>query len=173
MILFETARIAAADVVEDDLAELLEVYVSNPAYLELTEGSAGMPGHHDRGMLERDLAVAAMTPGWHVAALRLRESGECIGLLDWMDENPADGCPWLGLVMVHAGHQRRGLAEEAVRGLVAYGLSAGWANLREAMIEGNAAGLALARAVGMHEVERPHPVAAGEREVVVMELAGA
>jgi hypothetical protein len=36
---------------------VLDVYLSNPAYLELTEGSGGEPGRYDRGMLERDFAI--------------------------------------------------------------------------------------------------------------------
>ena len=50
--------------------------------------------------------------------------------------------------------------------------SSGWTRLREGVIEGNDAGMALALAVGMREVERkPYKIAAGERELAVMELA--
>ena len=106
MTIFETSRLTAAEVSEDDIAELLDVHLSNQAYLDLTEGSAGVAGAYDRGMLERDLAMSAMTPGRHTCALRLRQRGTCVGVLDWIDENPNDGAPWIGLVMVHAGHQR-------------------------------------------------------------------
>ena len=89
-----------------------------------------------------------------------------------MDENPNDGAPWVGLVMVHAAHQRSGLAAEALHGLAEHGREHGWTRLREGVIEGNDAGMALARAVGMREVERkPHRIAAGERELAVMEVA--
>jgi RimJ/RimL family protein N-acetyltransferase len=168
---FETARLAAAEVAEHDIPELLDVYLSNPGYLELTEGSGGVPGAYDSGMLERDLAMSALTPGRHTAVLRLRDGGDCVGLLDWMDENPSDGSPWIGLVMIHAGHQRQGLAAEAIAGLAEHGLRAGWTRLREGVLDGNAAGMALALAAGMREVERkPHQVAAGERMLSVMEL---
>ena len=123
MTVFETARLTAA--------ELLDVHLSNPAYLELTEGSGGVAG----------------------------------------DENPNDGSPWIGLVMIHAAHQRRGLGAEAIAGLAAHGRAAGWTRLREGVIDGNAAGMALALAAGMREIERKqHRVAAGERELAVMEL---
>jgi hypothetical protein len=39
------------------------VHLSNEAYLDLTEGSGGVAGAYDRGMLERDLTMSAMTPG--------------------------------------------------------------------------------------------------------------
>jgi RimJ/RimL family protein N-acetyltransferase len=122
-------------------------------------------------MLERDLAMSDVTPDRHTAILRLREGGTCVGLLDWMDENPNDASPWIGLVMVHADHQRRGLAAEAIAGLAEHGRGSGWTRVREGVVEGNDAGMALALAVSMHEVERrPHRIAAGDRELVVMEL---
>jgi len=168
----ETPRLTATQVTEDDVGELLDVYRSNPAYLDLTEGSGGVAGAYDRGMLERDLAMSEMTPGRHTCTLRLRDGGTCVGLLDWIDENPNDGTPWLGLIMIHADHQRRGLAAEVIAGLADHGRAAGWPRLREGVIEGNAAGMALALALGMREVERtPYKIAAGECELAVMELA--
>ncbi len=58
--------------------------------------------------------MSALTPGQHTAVLRLRDDGASVGVLDWMDENPNDGAPWLGLIMIHADRQHRGLAGEAV-----------------------------------------------------------
>jgi len=170
--IFETSRLTAAEVSEDDIAELLDVHLSNQAYLDLTEGSAGVAGAYDRGMLERDLAMSAITPGRHTCALRLRQRGTCVGVLDWIDENPNDGAPWIGLVMVHAGHQRSGIGADAIAGLAEHGRTLGWTRLREGVIDGNDAGMALALALGMREVERkPHRIAAGECELAVMELA--
>ena len=44
MTAFETARLTAAEVAGSDIPELLDVHLSNPAYLELTEGSGGVAG---------------------------------------------------------------------------------------------------------------------------------
>jgi hypothetical protein len=89
-----------------------------------------------------------------------------------MDENPNDGAPWLGLVMIHADRQQQGLAAEAIVGLADHGRREGWTRLREGVIDGNDAGMALALATGMREVEhRAHRIAAGSRELAVMELA--
>jgi RimJ/RimL family protein N-acetyltransferase len=168
---FETTRLSATEVGEDDIGDLLDVYLSNRAYLDLTEGSGGVAGAYDRGMLERDLAMSEMTPGRHTCTLRLRDGGTCVGLLDWIDKNPNDGAPWIGLVMIHTDHQRRGLAAEAIAGLAGHGRAAGWPRLREGVIDGNEAGMALALALGMREVERkPYKIAAGEYELAVMEL---
>ena len=59
MTFFETPRLRATEVTEDDITELLEVHHSNQAYLDLTEGSGGAAGTYDRGMLERDLQMSA------------------------------------------------------------------------------------------------------------------
>jgi hypothetical protein len=100
---FETSRLTAAEVTEDDVSELLDVHLSNQAYLDLTEGSGG-------------------------------------------------------------------LAVEALRGLADHGRDHGWTRLREGVLEGNDGGMALARALGMREVERkPYRIAAGDRELAVME----
>ena len=129
MTAFETARLTAARC--GSIPELLDVHLSNPAYLEPTEGSGGVAG----------------------------------------GENPNDGWPWIGLLMIHAAHQRRGLGAKAIAGLAAHGRAACWTRLCEGVIDGNAAGMALALAVGMREIERKqHRVAAGEREPAVMEL---
>ena len=63
-------------------------------------------------------------------------------------------------------------AEVADAGLAEHGRAAGWLRLREGVIDGNDAAMALALALGMREVERkPHRIAAGECELAVMELA--
>jgi RimJ/RimL family protein N-acetyltransferase len=131
---------------------LLAVYRSNPAYLALTEGSDGEPGRYDRGMAERDLAVARLTPGRTFAAIVSRVDGAVVGVLDWLDENPSDGEPWLGLVMVRADRQRDGIAAEAVGGLLAHLQARGAAAVRAGVIARNPAGLALLQGLGFRRV---------------------
>jgi RimJ/RimL family protein N-acetyltransferase len=157
---------------EADLDGLLGVYLSSPEVLAVTEGSAGEPGRYDRGMLERDVWMSQLDPLRHTHGLFLRGTGACVGVIDWIDEHPDDRCPWIGLVMVHAAHRRRGYAREAVSALAGHGRTAGWGRLRAAAIEGDAAATGLLRAAGMHEVDRrTGRFAAGERSLVVMELA--
>jgi hypothetical protein len=110
---FETERLVVRPPEPDELQALLEVYASNPGYLALTEGSAGEPGRYDLGMLERDVTLAGLTPGRTLAGLFLRASGELAGVVDWMDENPEDRMPWIGLLMIRADRQHQGLATEA------------------------------------------------------------
>jgi RimJ/RimL family protein N-acetyltransferase len=107
----------------------------------------------------------------HTAGLFLRDGGTCVGVIDWLDRNPEDGSPWIGLVMVHGDHQRRGYGREAVLGLLDLGRTQGWTRVRAAAITDDAATRGLYEAVGMREIDRrSHAFAAGERSVAVLEL---
>lgn len=150
---FETDRLVVRGLQANDLEPLFAVYMSNPDYLHFTEGSGGEPGHYDIAMLERDAAVAQMTPGRHMAAIFLKRTGELIGVLDWMEENPSDGKPWVGLVMIRADWQRRGLAAEAVGGLAEHLRARGMSLLRSAVIKRNRVGWALAERLGVKSLE--------------------
>ena len=169
MTTFETARLRMREVEADDLDAVLTVYSSNADYLALTEGSGGEPGRYDRGMLERDFTIARMTPGRHLVGISLKESGELIGVLDWMEENPNDGKPWVGLLMIRADHQRQGLASEAFAGL-AERLRAGGADvLRASVIKRNAAGQALSDRLELRPVATTSVRFAAEEDVVIVE----
>lgn len=152
----------------DDLQGVLGVYVSNPDYLRLTEGSAGEPGRYDIGMLQRDVAVAQATPGRHLQGVYTRD-GEPVGVLDWLEENPADGNPWIGLLIVHARRQREGIAAEVLELLCSRLRALGASSVRAAVIARNEAGLAFARFASFEPVSATLRRMASEEEVVVME----
>ena len=168
--MYVTERLDVRAVEEADIAGLLDVYLSNPQVIAVTEGSAGEAGHYDRGMLERDLWMSELDENRHTAGLFLRDGGACVGVIDWVDQD-ADGIPSIGLVLVHALPQRRGYAREAVRGLIAAGRELGWTRVRASSLAGDPATRGLFEAVGMRERERRTAAfAAGERSVVVLEL---
>jgi RimJ/RimL family protein N-acetyltransferase len=167
--MYATERLDVRTPQEADVDGLLEVYRSNPRITAITEGSAGEPGRYDRGMLERDLWMSELDENRHTAGLFLRD-GRCIGVIDWVDRDPG-GSPAIGLVMVHADHQRRGYGREAVRGLIASGRASGWPRLRASALACDPATAGLYEALGMREIERrTASFAAGERSVVVFEL---
>jgi RimJ/RimL family protein N-acetyltransferase len=168
---YATERLDVRGVEEADIDGLLAVYLSNPQVIAVTEGSAGEPGHYDRGMLERDLWMSELDEARHTAGLFLRDGGTCVGVIDWLERNPDDASPWIGLVMVHADHQRRGYGREAVLGLIESGREAGWTRVRASALADDPATTGLYAAVGMREIDRRRTAfAAGERLVVVLEL---
>jgi RimJ/RimL family protein N-acetyltransferase len=155
---------------EADLDGLLAVYLSHPEVLAVTEGSAGEAVHYDRGMLERDLWISELDRARHTAGLFLRADGACLGVLDWVDEGPNDGLPWVGLIMVHADRARQGYGREALTGLMDHGRGGGWSCVRAAALAEAPGALALLASAGMQEVERRvSRFAAGERSIVVFE----
>lgn len=168
--MFTTERLDVREVEEADIDGLLEVYLSNPQVIAVTEGSAGEPGRYDRGMLERDLWMSELDETRHTAGVFLRDGGACVGVIDWVDPD-AGGGPSIGLVMVHAEHKRRGYGREALLGLIAAGRESGWTRVQASALADDPATTGLYNAVGMHEIgRRTTQLAAGERSVVVFEL---
>ena len=165
---FETERLVLEPAADSDLPDLLDVYASNPEYLAMTEGSGGEPGRYDIRMLERDIAVARMTPGRQVLVLRQRAEGEMVGVLDWVDESSSDGYPWIGLVLVRADRQREGLATEAIEALLAELAAGGVEAVRAGVLPGNAAAAGLTAALGFETVEeRPFRSAVADHVAVL------
>jgi RimJ/RimL family protein N-acetyltransferase len=166
---FPTERLLVRELANDELEEVLAVYTSNPGYLELTEGSGGEPGRYDLGMLARDLALARATLVRHLAALRLRENGELVGVLDWLEEHPSDGMPWVGLVMIRAELQRQGLASEAFAALAELLRARGARTVRAGVLARNEPGRALAHRLGFETVSTTVQRMASEETVLVVE----
>jgi RimJ/RimL family protein N-acetyltransferase len=164
----ETERLTIRELRDDDLARIFDVYASNAAYLELTSGAAGEPGRFDLAMLERDVAVARAMPGRHVLGIYAKED-EPVGVVDWIEENPVDGRPWIGLVLVRADRQRQGIAREAVEALLAELRQAGAQVVRASVVARNAAGLAFARSLGFEQVATRRKRLTGEETLLVFE----
>ncbi len=163
----ESERLVLRELREGDLPAVLPVYLSNPQYLELTEGSAGEPGRFDLEMLQRDFALAELEPGRVFAGIWAKDGGEPLGVLDWLEENPRDGQPWIGLLLIRADRQRQGLASEAFAALVR---ERGWPLVRAAVIERNAAGLAVTRRLGFEPIgETTRRLATGPERLILLE----
>ena len=167
---FETPRLVVREPRAEDLDALLEVYASNPDYLELTEGSGGEPGRYDRDMLERDVGVAQLTPGRRLAGIFLRDGGDAVGVLDWMEANPTDGIPWVGLLIIRRDRQRHGLASEAFAGLANELRARGQNAIRAGVIDRNPEGHALVHRLGFEPVSRTTMRMTAEEEVTIFEL---
>ena len=171
MLSLVTARLVVADVREEDLDGLLAVALSNPAFTGHAEGSDGVPGLFDRGMLERDLAVAALDPARHPLAVRRRDDDRVVGWADVLEEHPRDRVPWIGLLELHADVQRQGYGREAALALAGWARDRGAPALRVGVDEGNDVGHAFWTSLGYVEVDRrERRVPSGPLAVAVLEL---
>ena len=166
---FETRRLVVRDLQEGDLDAALSVYLSNPEYLALTEGARGEPGRYDIEMLQRDYVIARATPGRHMAGVFLKTDGELVGLLDWLEANPSDEKPWIGLLMIRADHQRQGVASETFDGFAGQLRADGLESVRAGVISRNSVGRALMHRLGFEPIATTTMRMASEEEVVVLE----
>lgn len=163
----ETPRLRIRDAEAEDLPELLPVYLSNPDFVRVNEGSRGEAGYYNLEMFQRDWWINRMMPGGHVLGIYLKATGEAVGQANFLEENPEDGMPWLGLLMIAAPHQRQGLGREAFDALADhFRVTYGWSALRLGVLAPNTAGLAFWRALGFAQVEEKGDEA---RRVFVLE----
>jgi GNAT superfamily N-acetyltransferase len=166
-----TERLVISEATEHDVDGLLAVALSNPDFTGDHEGSGGEPGQYDRAMLERDLAVAWADPLRH--PLVVRDTSDPATVIAWaevLDEHPRDGLPWIGLLEVHAGRQRRGYGREVVAALVAWAGQQGAAALRLGVDDDNGAAYGFWLRSGFHPVDHRERVGpAGPVGVTVME----
>jgi RimJ/RimL family protein N-acetyltransferase len=153
----DTARLAVSLAGPDDLDDVLAIRLSNPDRLLRTDGSAGLAGHYDRGMLERDLALADLDPERRFFIVRERAGAQPVGILDLLITNPNDGYPWIGAVEIAVEHQRQGYGRETVLAAAGYlaGRHADGHPVRAALHADDARSRAFALACGF--TERPAP----------------
>ncbi len=158
MITLTTDRLTIREAAPDDLPGLLPVYLSNPDLVMANEGSQGEPGHYDLDMFERDWWIASLTPGRHMLGVYLLATGAPIGLADYLEENPDDGLPWLGQLMIHRGEQRQGYGAEAFRALMAYFRAEyGWATVRAGVARQNVVALTFCERMGLRPIAPVRP----------------
>jgi RimJ/RimL family protein N-acetyltransferase len=172
ILMLETARLVVREADEDDVEGLLAVALSNPGFTGHHEGSDGGPGRFDRGMLERDLAVAWMDPARHPLVIRTKPGpGRVIGWADVLDEHPRDHVPWIGLLEVHRHEQRKGFGREVVDALAGWVRERGAPALRLGVDEGNDAAWRFWQRMGFQQVEQRERVGpTGPMAVSVQEL---
>lgn len=168
----QTADLSLSEVEEEDLDAIVAVRRSNPDRLARTEGTEAGPGDYDRGMLERDLAVAAFDPARHVLCARLRDGGRIVGYVDVLDAHPEDGVPWLGVVEISAPDQRQGYGRQCVEAVAGHVRDLGRPVLRAAAESDDARAVSFLRNLGFTAIsraERPSP--RGRVTVTVFEWA--
>ncbi|HLZ23531.1 MAG TPA: GNAT family N-acetyltransferase [Ktedonobacterales bacterium] len=169
MIELETERLRLREAHADDLPALLSVYLSNPAFVAMNEGSRGEQGHFDLEMFQRDWQIAQITPGRHMLGVWLKESEQAVGQADFMDENPDDGMPWLGLLMIASPFHRQGFGTEAFTRLAEhFRADRGWTALRLGVLPQNTPALAFWRHLGFASLGGAEEDMVG-RNVIVLE----
>lgn len=134
------------------LTELTALYASNRAFHAL---SGDFPDPDD---IRPEQVAAALADELAEPAARVllaRSKGRVVGICVTLDRHPdpADPDPWIGLLMVDVGEQRRGYGREFAGRIEERFRRDGRAGVRLAVLEGNDAGLAFWGALGYEVID--------------------
>ncbi|MFJ3773875.1 GNAT family N-acetyltransferase [Streptomyces sp. NPDC090075] len=129
------------------LTELTALYASNREFQAL---SGDFPDPDDIRPEQVAAALADELANADVEVLLARAEGRLVGVVVTLARHPdpADPDPWIGLLMVDAGAQRRGYGRRIAEGVEERFRAAGRDAVRLAVLEGNPKGLAFWTALG-------------------------
>jgi RimJ/RimL family protein N-acetyltransferase len=172
MIELESKRLFIREITADDVEKVLPVHLSNPDFLRQMEGSEGEAGRYDLARWQRDWQVAQMMPGRHTLACYLKDSGEAVGYVEYLEEHD-DGAPWIGVLTIQRTHQRQGLGTEAFQRLSKhFREDYGWSLINGGVLETNGAGLGFARHLGFQPIRQlTSRMSGGIQQFIIFELA--
>ena len=129
----QSLRLSYEPATPDDFPELLDVYNSNPDYMEWAYGKRVVTletvkqDHDDNLALDDSYSVS----------IRDADTRSLIGISQFILRNPRDGHPWLGLIMLHANSQGKGYATEFLDTLISWYAENGYSSLHLAVLEKN------------------------------------
>jgi RimJ/RimL family protein N-acetyltransferase len=117
-------------VTSERLEVLKEIVNSNKEYNLLSEGHAVLSDAEILEIYESSKRLGAVT-------CFVNCDGCPVGVIDYLIENPSDKMPWLGFLMIHSQHQRKGYAIEALKKYECLMRNEGLKKVRLGVIKGN------------------------------------
>ncbi len=156
------------DATADDLVDVHAVFASNPEFLALRKDIAAQGGY-DLASVTRWWEAAALDPQRHLRVVTAESTGVIVGLVDYVDESPADGMPWIGLILVESRHQRHGVGTAALRTTLEELASRGHRTVRAAVMAANETGLGFARHAGFTVIGSSTALAGTAQHVILLE----
>lgn len=115
-------------------ADLLEVYNSNSFFMKLNFGKEQVTIAEVENDHQENEAYACS----YAMVMCERGTKKVVGLAHWLLNNPRDGYPWLGLIMLHKEKQGFGYAKEFLDVLRGWYVENGYRHLRLAILQDNA-----------------------------------
>jgi RimJ/RimL family protein N-acetyltransferase len=168
----ETELFSLREVRTEDLDGICAVFEGNPGFLALRDNVAAPSGGYDPASVRQYCEGALLEPSRHLLSVTDNKSGTIVGLVDFIDQSPADELPWIGLVIVHRAHQRTGAGTAVVQAVAAHLASLGNPAVRMAVIDENTVGLRFVESLGFEPCgSAPVTTKGGLREALLFELA--
>ncbi len=132
----ETRRLRIASVKDtDEASEFLPIFNSNPAYIEAFENLTGK-SRYDSSDVEMYLWIETTRENSHCLSIRLRASGELIGIASLVVPHPREPYPWIGLLLIHKEYQGKGFGKEALAAIEEVLAAQGWPEVRLGALKG-------------------------------------
>ncbi|MFD2369528.1 GNAT family N-acetyltransferase [Brevibacillus sp. GCM10020057] len=128
-------RLFYSPVTASDFPALLDVYNSNPDYMEYAYGQRSV----SIDTICQDHAENAGFADSYSYCLRTASSHPPIGIAQFILRNPRDGHPWLGLLMIARHAQGNGYAKEFLDCLIHWYRENGYTSLHLGVLEKNKA----------------------------------
>ncbi|CAN7764393.1 GNAT family N-acetyltransferase [Paenibacillus sp. LjRoot153] len=94
----------------DNLKIILEIVNSNPSYNQMENGLE----HRTSEELIEELHSPSQ------CCRLINDVEETVGFILFLEKNPNDGFPWIGLLMIHENYKRKGYGKAAFRLLEKY-----------------------------------------------------
>ncbi|MGW1466275.1 GNAT family N-acetyltransferase [Streptomyces sp. NPDC002308] len=134
-----------------EIAELVDLYTSNPEYCRAAGEYDPDDVRADR--VEADLREESCMEGGEVLLAR-DERGRLVGLICLLDRHPKDGLPWIGLLMVHGDFRRKGIGRSLAALVEERFTGEGRSGIRLAVLENNPDALTFWSSLGWQEIDR-------------------
>lgn len=141
--MLETVRLTLAKTTAEDLAALLPVYQTNRQFLTWSFESPDLATDYGLAQLQNEWQAVQYDSSREMWLAKLKSSGQVIATIDFLEQNPSDNLPWLGLLLVHGDFQGQGYGQEIFQSLVAYYRDEKkWTNFRLSVLNQNKKALA-------------------------------
>lgn len=142
-------RLEFSKITENDFEQLVEVYNSNPAYMEIAEGTAEIT----EDVVKRDHEESMSFENGYSVAIREKGASKVIGVAQFILRNPRDDHPWLGFIMLHKDKQKAGYAREFLVVLLGWYKANGFTSLHLGVLESNQAVIPFYEGIGFVRYE--------------------
>jgi RimJ/RimL family protein N-acetyltransferase len=117
-----------------DALALAEVFSSNPEFLRT---SWAIRGGFDAAAAARYVDMESRRQNGLCLTVIERATHRIVGSAALLVPNPADGVPWIGLLIIAGDHQGAGLGAEAAQALERFLAERGWAEVRLGVLIAN------------------------------------